>query len=448
MIKKKQKGNLSIELLPEFGLSLNGEPVYCPGSVFQGIVRLSLPQQQQQHNAQRLRIIFHAAESVQLHSTMASVIRGRHHQLFGSQRILWEKSTDSPFPSNQYIFTIQMPLVQHPPSMDYARLRYKCRFKLTAILDHQPSSSSSLQPLLTTHQSVHYRPWIPTRALKIPMVRHSKWLVVQMPNTDYVAGDTFQFQVTLSPSALASCIKSSLVGMQVIMELVQIVTLPCQLEDERVPPSETTVTRSTPIVIHSPPISLLLLDQQQQSSYRRTSISSSSPSLVQSCIQTCTRLSMKIPSNLPPSYHYGRVITVQYELVLHVSGKKRQRSLWTSIGEDEIRIPLVIGTLGHGIRIPDDLSNYTDYSGIFGDTRSSANTLTRIPSSTPSIVSQQENNSSSIDNNNNNNTHSLQTVPPPKFLQTIEYENALPTYHPSTLPPYTASTSCTQCISV
>lgn len=455
-----------------------------------GIVRLSLPPQ---HNAQRLRIVFHATETVQLHSTMTSVIRGRHHQLFGTQRILWEKESSSngnanpqqTTPSNQYIFTIQMPMIQHPPSMEYGRLRYRCRYRLTAILDHHRSSTPTslkasglptLQPLLTAHQIVHYRPWVPTRALKVPLIRHSRWLVVKMPNTDYVTGDTCQLQVTLSPSALASCLRSSLVGMQVVMELVQIATLPCQLEDERIPPSETIVCRSSPAVIHAPPPSLLLMDQQSSTYPRRTSISSSAPSLVQACLYTSTQLSLAIPTGIPPTYGFGRVITVYYELSLRVLGKKRNKQLWASAftsGQEEIRIPLVIGTLGHGIQVPDDMKNYTNYLGVFGDTRApishqatgsspSPGTLSRVDTSTSmssistlSMAPRRHAPASTVPppraaaNDPDSNAQQQDppdAVPVPKFLQTVEYENSLPIYHPSTVPPYTPPRN--HCISV
>jgi hypothetical protein len=38
MPSEKEACSVSIELLPEFGWSINGQPVYGPGSVFQGIV--------------------------------------------------------------------------------------------------------------------------------------------------------------------------------------------------------------------------------------------------------------------------------------------------------------------------------------------------------------------------------------------------------------------------
>ncbi|CAO3590190.1 unnamed protein product [Absidia cylindrospora] len=426
---------------------------------------------------------------------MASVIRGRHHQLFGTQRILWEKSNDNSGPGRQYMFTIQMPLIQHPPSLDYGRLRYKCRYKLTAMLDERRKTggtNNDLVPLLTAHQTIHYRPWVATRILKVPMVRHSRWLVVQMINSDYVAGEACQVQVNLSPSALAMCVKSSLVGMQVVMELVQIATLPCQLEDERIPPSETVYCRSAPVLVPLPPGASFL----DFSSGRRTSVSSSAPGLLQACLQTSTPLSLVIPPATPPSYSFGRVLSIHYELALRVSGKKKKRaaSLWTSAfsfsDDDEIRIPLVVGTLGHGIRVPDDIRNYTHFSGVFGDTRapqpqhpsssSTSHSLTRVDTTTsasslstltlsprlsrpitrpPLTSSASSENGSLLEGDDRTSTTTAAatlldqqgpstSVPVPKFLHTIEYENSLPTYHPSTLPPYTPPSSTRPCILV
>lgn len=389
MTKAIQKQEpLSIELLPEFGQLMNGQPVYGPGSVFQGppqrfdlplfyfthlffsfllffflgVVHLSLPSTK--HTAQRLLLVFHATETVQLHSTMTSVIRGRHQQLFGTQLTLWETPAEeaSTDPKGQYPFTLQMPMLQYPPSLDYGRLRYRCRFKLTAILENSRRSS----PLLTAHQTVYYRPWIPTRTLKVPVIRHSKELVVQMAQSDIVAGELCQLQVSSSSSVV-----------KVVMELVQIVTLPFQMNDERVPPSETVVARSAPIVV---------VPSQKQ-----------------------MPLSMAIPAATPPTYCSGRVIALRYELSLQVClMKKRKRVPWpgSCFGEEsEVRLPLVIGTLGHGIRIPEDMTHYTDFDG-FSD------------------------------------TSPVNAVPVPKFLPSIEYQNSPPRYLPSSLPPYPAD-NCT-----
>ncbi|SAM08783.1 hypothetical protein [Absidia glauca] len=285
---------------------------------------------------------------------MASVIRGRHQQLFGTQLTLWESPGEdtNTEPNDHYRFTLQMPMIQHPPSLDYGRLRYRCRFKLTAILDHR--RRSSLQPLLTAHHTVYYRPWIPTRTLKVPVIRHSKNLVVQMAQSDIVAGERCQLQV--SPSS----------SIKVVLELVQIVTLPFQMNDERIPPSETVVVRSAPFDVV--------------------------PN------QTNVPLSIVIPADTPPTYCFGRVITLRYELALQVCLKKKSRVSWpgSCFAEDnQVRLPLVIGTLGHGIRVPEDMKHYTDFGSF--DTSS---------------------------------------VPVPKFLPCIEYENTPPRYLPSTLPPY------------
>ncbi|KAI9303813.1 hypothetical protein BJ944DRAFT_267770 [Cunninghamella echinulata] len=500
MKKNHKQGSISIELLPEFGLPVNGIPAYFTGSVFQGFVNVLLPKN---HKAERLRIIFHASETVQLHSTMTSVIRGRDHQLFGTQRILWERSpnNNNDEPLSRYRFTIQLPMVQLPPSLEYKRLRYKSKYKLTAILDYKPSYSLSLQPLLVCHQPVQYQPWIPTRALKVPMIRHSKWIMIQMPNTDLLPGEKLQFQVSLSPYAMSNCLRSSLLGLDIVLELIQRATFPYQMEDERIPPSETILKTSPPTLIHAPPSSLQPIleynnvhefnknknnnntnlrrpSSSSSSSFRPRSIAASfmsttSTQRIQSSISSMTRLTFTIPNDLPPTFTYGRILHLQYELNIRIFEKKQKTktTLWSPPSSlkfispsclDEIKVPLIIGTMGHGISIPNDLKNYTDFQGIFGDTvpRSATATVTITPSSpspttyplsrSSTVISRNSLNESNQNNNNNNNSSSNsnnnrdqeiedQHLPVPKFLPCIEYENTLPMYCPSNLPSYPSS---------
>jgi hypothetical protein len=187
-------------------------------------------------------------------------------------------------------------------------------------------------------------------------------LVVQMAQSDIVAGELCQLQV---------CSSSSVV--KIVLELVQIVTLPFQMNDDRIPPSETVVARSAPIVVV--------------------------PS------QKHVPLAMAIPADTPPTYCFGRIISLRYELALQVClMKKRKRVSWpgSCFGEEsQVRLPLVIGTLGHGIRVPEDMKHYTDFDDF-------------------------------------SNTSPINPVPVPKFLSCIEYENSPPRYLPSSLPPYPA----------
>ncbi|CAO3638412.1 unnamed protein product [Cunninghamella echinulata] len=503
MKKNHKQGSISIELLPEFGLPVNGIPAYFTGSVFQGFVNVLLPKN---HKAERLRIIFHASETVQLHSTMTSVIRGRDHQLFGTQRILWERLPNgNNEPLSRYRFTIQLPMVQLPPSLEYRRLRYKSKYKLTAILDYKPSYSLSLQPLLICHQPVQYQPWIPTRALKVPMIRHSKWIMIQMPNTDILPGEKLQFQVSLSPYAMSTCLRSSLLGLDIVLELIQRATFPYQMEDERIPPSETVLKTSSPTLIHAPPSSLQPIleynnvheyNKNNNSNRRRpssssssfrprsiaaSSISTTSTQRIQSSISSMTRMTFTIPNDIPPTFTYGRILHLQYELNIQIFEKKQKTktTIWSPSSSlkfinnssclDEIKIPLIIGTMGHGISIPNDLKNYTDFQGIFGDTiphsattaaaatattataaTTTATTATILSSSPPptyplsrssTVISRNSLYESNQNNNNNDRDQAIedQQLPVPKFLPCIEYENTLPMYCPSNLPSYPSS---------
>ncbi|KAI8072750.1 hypothetical protein BC940DRAFT_330209 [Gongronella butleri] len=447
MKSKKGLSSLAIELCPEFGQSRDGDLVFGPGSVFQGIVHAHVPEKEA--SVHRLCVIFSASESVQLHSTLESVIRGRQHQLFGTQHVLWETTEEEKRPPRaQFRFTVQLPLIQLPPSMSHRSLRYACRYGVVAML-----YDASKRVVASAQVPVHYRPWVVTRALKVPMHRHGRYALVRQPTTDYLPGD----KVTLLLSPL-------LPKLQVSLELVQIVTLVCQMQDERVPPAETVLVRSVPRVL-------------QQESHAPQQPHASHP------------IAIDIPWQLAPTYTHGRLIHIHYELVLKVGHPAAKWSVRTPQPE-VIRLPMVLGTLGAGISLPDDIAHYSAFSGVFGDTlgtqldRLEQRRLSSVPTmaataaaaasnaaaaaaaragggqqanaepngATSSSTSSTSSTSASLPpRRSSTSSHSSATrrpsaaetpnnprvMPVPKFLKTVEYENALPLYTPSTLPGYT-----------
>ncbi|ORX59395.1 hypothetical protein DM01DRAFT_1404963 [Hesseltinella vesiculosa] len=441
---KKDSPLITIELAPEFGLSLNGNKVFEPGSVFQGIVRVAIPEKLK---LDKLFVIFFANESVQLHSTMESVIRGRQHQLFGTKHVLWESSHAQPRPSTQYRFTVQMPLLQLPPSIEYRPLRYACRYRLSASLTCKGHTIAMAQiPLL-------YRPWVIARPLKVPMFRHTRWVLVRIPSTDYVTGDV----VSLFVRPMAA-----MANWTVAVDLVQIVSLPCQRNDERVPPSRKVVAASPAVSLpsgsckkkksHSPSVDASAALRTVTSSKGDQPPADGGSSRM---VRDQVTVSLDIPLSLPPTCLYGRVTHIQYELALKVSCYSSKWSLWPS-QQDVIDIPIAVGTLGPGIHLPEGVEYYSDFGGVFGDTlgthldslqqRRLSSVLPPPASPTagrrPSLTSMLSSSASVSPVRSSFPSPPLAAPPPaimpvPKFLKTVEHENVLPLYSPSTLPTYT-----------
>ncbi|KAG0166124.1 hypothetical protein DFQ28_004913 [Apophysomyces sp. BC1034] len=301
---------LSIVLLPEFGWTIQDQLVYGPGSVFQGYVQLTL---EQQVVADRLRLVFHASESTFQHEY--------REQFFGTQRILWENKTSDGVlgePSYRFYFTIQMPLVQFPPSM--LDEQYRCAFKLTAHLDLPNGRSIQAQ------KPVLYMPFIETSLLKTPLelkdTSHNTTVSFKVCALDYVPGDV-----------LTGTLKFESEATEVSMKLHRISTL-------------------------------------NHGKQQYTGVVASS---VHKLYNARTEITLDLPQDLTPSFSYGRVMSVAYKLSVKVERKGALRSKqWT------FDLPITIGTLGYGIRASDELQLYTSFRRVF-DTNSSNSSDPLLP---------------------------------------------------------------------
>ncbi|KAF7729350.1 hypothetical protein EC973_004606 [Apophysomyces ossiformis] len=288
---------LSVVLLPEFGWTIQGQPVYGPGSVFQGFVQLDL---KQPIMADRIRLVFHASES--------TFERGYHEQFFGTQRVLWDSKANGTLleePSNRFYFTIQMPLVQFPPSMQTEQ--YRCAFRLTAHLDLPGNQSIQEQ------KPVLYMPFIETCLLKTPLelrdTKHDTTAMFKVNALDYVPGDRISGTLVLDKETA-----------KVTMKLLQVSTL---LNGNQ---------RS---------IKLISSNVYKLNTKR-------------------TEIVLELPQNITPSFSYGRIMTIAYKLRIQVEQKGAFRPKYSSF-----ELPITVGTLGYGIRASDELQLYTSFRSVF-----------------------------------------------------------------------------------
>ncbi|KAF7729351.1 hypothetical protein EC973_004607 [Apophysomyces ossiformis] len=296
---------ISISLLPEFGWAVKDEPVYGPGSVFQGAVhiRLSAPVK-----AERLILGFRAIESIPAFESCPGVFRFKQHQIFGVQLVLWDSKgiperlceTTYRFP-----FTIQMPLVNFPPSADHTY--YRCRFELVANLDCKPAPAITLR-------NITYMPFLETSLLKSPLIkttsRGSVTASMQLSTLDYVPGDPIDVNVHLLVSKKSPATRIS-------VKLCQ--TTKCLIMEDV--PEETKIVCSAI-----------------------------------EAIESTKTISLQIPVDVTPSFCYSRFASVTYKLRVEVERK----GLFSSNLKFE-DIPVNIGTLGYGIRCSEDLQVYSAY---------------------------------------------------------------------------------------
>lgn len=285
--------------------------------------------------ASRLRIIFKGVETMLAYDVAPGMFRTHTYDLFKTATTLWKKeNTDAPMELNKtyrFQFTVQLPMVQYPPSLQHHL--YKCYYILLAYLE--PVSSSTEFPAVA-HQQIKYIPLIETRPLKTPLYLDSikcsnkKTLVdtmqIKLDAREYVSGDTIKISVRATHDD----------GSHTLIVNVRLYRILTFL-DNPMYPMEETVKQTT----------VVLQDWRKEDIWFRTS------------------------SDLTPSVDYSPIVRLTYRLKVKVSVRKEKpavksrRLSFTSWPNQyttttaTFETPLVIGTLGSGMRVLDELSTYS-----------------------------------------------------------------------------------------
>ncbi|KAG1170631.1 hypothetical protein G6F70_002094 [Rhizopus microsporus] len=190
--------DIHIELLPEFGFTVQNEPVYGPGSVFQGIVHLKL--KEVPVAADKIILTFRGAEN-------ATAIHNGSYFI----QSLWQRTRkDCLLAETEYHFpfTIQMSVTQFPPSLEHKL--YQSKFILTAKLIR----SAFTLPTMMTQKEINYMPFIETSLLKKPVITTKNnntkpFVTVKLHSLEYVPGDTIPITITCYSSPACGPLFSS-----------------------------------------------------------------------------------------------------------------------------------------------------------------------------------------------------------------------------------------------
>lgn len=321
--------SLSIELLPEFGWSIKNQPVYGPGSVFQGFVKLNFDTELP---VERIRLAFYAIETIPPFDISPGVLRSVRKTLFSVQSVLWDfKQTLNLSAKTNHVFpfTIQMPMVQFPPSIDHST--YKCCFQLIAILDTPTLDCKTIKeevPILCM-------PFVETSLLKTPTFWNAKKgdlsAKLRMVAQEFVPGDDVSINLHVNNSSSKKKSTNSLQYVTVHIKLIQ--TLTVSAFDDVPDQSKTVAAASSKL--------LLINSLDGRGSYSDGD------------------LSLKLPYVLCPSYNYSKLANISYRLQVTVEQKGPMGGIWNySVGVDDISI--TVGTLGYGIRTSNELKVYSD----------------------------------------------------------------------------------------
>ncbi|KAI8149920.1 hypothetical protein BJV82DRAFT_573141 [Fennellomyces sp. T-0311] len=264
----------------------------------------------QETEADHIRLQFHAVESVQAIEISPGVLRTQKpYTLFGVQQTLWK---DQPLESSTLTlpFTIQMPVVNYPPSVKHEY--YQCTFKLTAFLEH------SSQVLRSTEKLVYYRPFIETCLLKKPIRAPDGQL--ELHALEFIPGDTIPVTIFMDSDSSKRRI--------VTAKLYRTVRLNCFRD--------------------IPKLTELIVSQQWDEG-----------DLGERMERELEISLLRIPLDMIPSFSYSSVFSISYQLKVSVK-YKQFGGLWSS--GREFQFPVTIGTLSYGVYGPSQLRIYSTLS--------------------------------------------------------------------------------------
>lgn len=351
--------------------------------------------------ATRLRLIFQGSEAMLTDYVGPGVIRTQTNPLFNVRSVLWQKTDENELLNTltvyKFLFTIQMPLVQYPPSLDHSF--YRCSYKLSAYLD--PSLGYGEVPVMA-QTKLDYIPLTETKLLKHPLhleelnkrKKQIPPVTIKLHSIQYLSGDFIQANVCTTNNRISSNNSSSSAApfnfeYKVTLNLYQISKFNIDAEPILV---RLVCTQSHTIKIDDTS-NRNKLEQWQQSVY------------------------LKINEELPPSFDYSRIMSLSYKLKIKVYMKRRKIPLspitndgqsskkikeiltmlpWTTTTMSIFETPIIIGTMGRGIRAMDGLRAYSQFT--------------------------------------NDNPPST-----PKFVKNLIHEDELPKYEPVRLPLYNDS---------
>ncbi|KAG2193387.1 hypothetical protein INT47_007679 [Mucor saturninus] len=350
---------MHLTLLPEFGWSINGQHVYGPGSVFQGFVTVkNMPSHSR---ITKIKLAFSCVETILPYTITPGIIRSTRKPIFLVAKILQCDSTASAKSSYTFPFTLQLPMLQFPPSVKQSY--YQCEYKLVATAVDMNLPDKIEIPVV-------YMPFIETSLLKSSMLLNTtinKELAaaIKLYTLNFVPGDYLKANIKINMSTPEKKYKD----MTVVTELKQLTTI---LEFHDVPDQVKTVCSQTQALAMT---------------------SKNTPST--------TDIELLLPADLTPSF-VGNLVSVSYTLHIRLEHKGSLSSIWKQALK-VIKIQVVVGTLGYGIRSSDALESYTRW-----------------------------NDDSSVES----------PMPSPIFIDSIEYEDALPLYESIKLPCYEGPTQC------
>lgn len=291
--------------------------------------------------ADRIVLTFRGAEhATAVHDGIKFLVPLIKNPFFGMQQTLWERTRDDCLLTEshyQFPFTIQMPMIQFPPSMEHAL--YQCKFDLSAKLVR----TTFTLPTVLTQRSISYMPFIETSLLKQPVIEegHDTGLYssAQLHSLAYVPGDSIPITIVTSRRH-SSGNKSRRQDYpaevnSILLELCETVEI---LRSKAV--SDTRVVASH-------------LYRPNTKGYKYSLVKTQNGSGAE------YQVALPLPVDLTPSINYSKIVKVFYTLRIRIKSSQPTFLIGSMLNSViNMELSLKIGTLGYGIRASQDLKVY------------------------------------------------------------------------------------------
>ncbi|RUS23191.1 hypothetical protein BC937DRAFT_90775 [Endogone sp. FLAS-F59071] len=302
-----------IELLLNASFEQDDEPVYCPGSVIQGIVHLKL---EEPIKAQGLKLVFKGDENMDEDNNTFPGLNPIPDRYFAIRTFLWgsgdEKLSRDQFEElsageHAFPFTIELPLINYCPTFNNGL------FRSTMVLHASVERSYRFPPV---SRQVFFQPFVETRTPKLPIVQELSTtgfaVEAEFMSQAYRPGDliTIHFHLASVPRSPVAEIK---------------ITLVCHTQI-----SYNTFHHANDSIVQRVQVATQLEDPTEP-----------------------LTLQFRVPSTAVPTVTEGSHLRVSYLLRLQVKSVGKYRPYKTKLD-----VPVTVGTLPNDIPVPADLKPY------------------------------------------------------------------------------------------
>ncbi|KAI9313531.1 hypothetical protein BX666DRAFT_2030313 [Dichotomocladium elegans] len=344
--QKPAPAAFAVEIQPQYCQGPDGNVLAHPGFTFEGSVRflLSAPM-----TLRALRLVFRASERVNYDAMGWGKIEKGDGRIFSLRATLVTEDTDLPAGTHVYPFTVEMPLVNYPPTFQHHLVA--SQIVLIAHMEYchnRKEDDAPPQVCDSDPYPIHFLPILVTNSASI---------IPKQPECRVSSSNSDDDPVYNDPRHCVENEHGRLVLPKTRFNVQNTEFIPVQLCIL----TTTTTSSSSPSPSHRVRLQLKRVLTVIHGSNRRTVSDIMSTRYLDTKSNTnntppssYTRLAL--PRNCVPSVTYSDRFQIVYQITVSVRTKHGFILTWKKLFE----IPITLGTLPEGTTAPADLVKYND----------------------------------------------------------------------------------------